>query len=113
MGFTFGFGALVWVYAGESFPAHLRSLGSSVMLTANLTANALVAAIFLTMLHTLGGTGTFAVFGLLATVGFVLVYRFAPETKGRQLEDIRHFWENNGRWPDQIPNATTDMQACR
>jgi len=84
-----------------------------VMLTANLTANALVAAIFLTMLHTLGGTGTFAVFGLLATVGFVLVYRFAPETKGRQLEDIRHFWENNGRWPDAIPTATTDMQACR
>jgi MFS transporter, SP family, galactose:H+ symporter len=113
MGFTFGFGALVWVYAGESFPAHLRSLGSSVMLTANLTANALVAAIFLTMLHTLGGAGTFAVFGLLATVGFVLVYRFAPETKGRQLEDIRHFWENNGRWPDEIPSATTDMQACR
>ena len=113
MGFTFGFGALVWVYAGESFPAHLRSLGSSVMLTANLTANALVAAIFLTMLHTLGGAGTFAVFGLLATVGFVLVYRFAPETKGRQLEDIRHFWENNGRWTDEIPRATTDMQVCR
>ena len=42
MGFTFGFGALVWVYAGESFPAHLRSLGSSAMLTANLTANALI-----------------------------------------------------------------------
>jgi MFS transporter, SP family, galactose:H+ symporter len=113
MGFTFGFGALVWVYAGESFPAHLRSLGSSVMLTANLTANALVAAIFLTMLHTLGGAGTFAVFGLLATVGFVLVYRFAPETKGRQLEDIRHFWESNGRWPDEIPSVTTDIPACR
>lgn len=27
VGFTFGFGSLVWVYAGESFPAHLRSLG--------------------------------------------------------------------------------------
>ena len=104
---------LVWVYAGESFPAHLRSLGSSAMLTANLTANALVAAVFLTMLHTLGGAGTFAVFGLLATVSFVLVYRFAPETKGRQLEEIRRFWENNGLWPDETPNTATDMQACR
>ena len=44
MGFTFGFGALVWVYAGESFPARLRSLGASAMLTTNLTANAIVAA---------------------------------------------------------------------
>jgi len=113
MGFTFGFGALIWVYAGESFPAHLRSLGSSAMLTANLTANALVAAVFLTMLHALGGAGMFGVFGLLAIAGFVLVYRFAPETKGRQLEDIRHFWENNGRWPDETTSAATDVPACR
>jgi MFS transporter, SP family, galactose:H+ symporter len=113
MGFTFGFGALVWVYAGESFPAHLRSLGSSAMLTANLTANALIESVFLTMLNTLGGAGMFGVFAALATVGFVLVYRFAPETKGRQLEDIRHFWENNGRWPDETTSAATDVPACR
>jgi MFS transporter, SP family, galactose:H+ symporter len=113
MGFTFGFGALVWVYAGESFPAHLRSLGSSVMLTANLTANALVAAVFLTMLNTLGGAGMFTVFAVLASAGFVMVYRFAPETKGRQLEDIRHFWENNGRWPDETTSAAADVPACR
>jgi len=112
MGFTFGFGALVWVYAGESFPAHLRSLGSSVMLTANLTANALVAAVFLTMLNTLGGAGMFTVFAVLASAGFVMVYRFAPETKGRQLEDIRHFWENNGRWPDETTSAATDVPVC-
>jgi MFS transporter, SP family, galactose:H+ symporter len=31
-------------------------------------------------------------------VSFVFVYRYAPETKGRQLEDIRHFWENGGQW---------------
>ena len=113
MGFTFGFGALVWVYAGESFPAHLRSLGSSMMLTANLTANALVAAVFLTMLNTLGGAGMFTVFALLACAGLVMVYRFAPETKGRQLEDIRHFWENNGRWPDETTSAAADVPACR
>jgi MFS transporter, SP family, galactose:H+ symporter len=113
MGFTFGFGALVWVYAGESFPAHLRSLGSSAMLTANLTANALIEAVFLTMLNSLGGAGMFGVFALLATVGFFLVYRFAPETKGRQLEDIRRFWENNGRWPDETTSAAADVPACR
>ena len=30
VGFTFGFGALVWVYAGESFPARLRMPGMDV-----------------------------------------------------------------------------------
>ena len=98
-GYTMGFGSLGWVYASESFPTRLRSVGSSTMLTSNLVANAIVAALFLTMLHSLGGAGTFAVFGLLAVLAFGFVYRYAPETKGRQLEDIRHFWENGGRWP--------------
>jgi MFS transporter, SP family, galactose:H+ symporter len=101
VGFTCGFGALVWVYAGESFPARLRSMGSSAMLTSDLVANAIVAAIFLTMLNSLGGAATFAVFGALAIASFAFVRRFAPETKGRQLEDIRHFWENAGRWPTE------------
>ncbi len=97
-GYTAGFGSLGWVYASESFPSRLRSLGSSTMLTSNLVANAIVAAVFLTMLHSLGGAGTFAVFAVLAVVAFGFVYRLAPETKGRQLEEISHFWENGGRW---------------
>ncbi len=98
VGFTFGFGALVWVYAGESLPSRLRSMGSSAMLTANLIGNAMVAALFLTMLDTVGSGTTFAVLGGFAVAAFVFVYRLAPETKGRQLEEIRHFWENGGRW---------------
>jgi MFS transporter, SP family, galactose:H+ symporter len=99
IGFDFCFGSLVWVYAGESFPSRLRSMGSSTMLTSNLVGNAIVAAGFLTMLHSLGGAGAFAVFGFFAVISFVVMCRFAPETKGRQLEEIRHFWENGGRWP--------------
>ncbi len=98
IGYTLGFGSLGWVYASESFPTRLRSMGSSAMLTSNLVANAIIAAVFLTMLHSLGGAGTFTVFAVVAVVAFGFVYRFAPETKGRQLEDIRHFWENGGRW---------------
>lgn len=103
VGYTFGFGSLVWVYAGESLPSRLRSLGSSTMLTSDLIANAIVVGVFLTMLTSLGGAATFGVFGVLAVASFVFVYRYAPETKGRQLEDIRHFWENGGRWPDTVP----------
>lgn len=103
IGYTLGFGSLGWVYASESFPTRLRSLGSSTMLTSNLVANAIVAAVFLTLLHSLGGAGTFAVFAAFAVVAFGFVHRYAPETKGRQLEDIRHFWENGGRWENPCP----------
>ncbi|OSC43037.1 sugar porter family MFS transporter [Mycobacterium decipiens] len=105
VGFNYGFGSLAWVYAGEAFPTRLRSLGSSTMLTCNLTANAIVAGFSLTMLRLLGGAGVFAVFGFFALVAFGVVHRFAPETKGRQLEEIRHFWENGGRWPGEQSTA--------
>ncbi|QIS03731.1 sugar porter family MFS transporter [Nocardia brasiliensis] len=111
VGFTFGFGALVWVYAGESFPARLRSTGSSAMLTSDLVANAIVAGAFLTMLESLGGAGTFAVFGALAIVGFGFVYRLAPETKGRQLEEIQYYWANGGRWPAGEHAAPRDQDV--
>ena len=67
------------------------------MLTNNLMANAMVAAVF----------------GVFAVGGFAFVHRFAPETKGRQPEEIRHFWENDGRWPDELSSTTTDVQPCR
>ncbi|MFT3901470.1 MAG: sugar porter family MFS transporter [Gordonia sp. (in: high G+C Gram-positive bacteria)] len=99
MGFSFGFGALVWVYAGESFPARLRSYGSSAMLTSDLVANVIVAQFTLTLINSrLGGAGTFAIFGALAVVAFVFVARLAPETKGRTLEDIQQYWTDGGRW---------------
>ncbi len=100
-GFNFGFGALVWVYASESFPARLRTAGASAMLTADLLANLLISRFFLTVLQDLGGTGTFALFLGLALVSFVFIVAMAPETKNRPLEAIRVYWENDGHWPPE------------
>lgn len=97
-GFTFGFGSLVWVYAGEAMPAHLRALGATVMLTADLVANVIVGLVFPSLLETTGGAGTFAIFGVIAVLAFGFVIWMAPETKGRPLEDIGQFWENGGSW---------------
>ncbi|MER7016072.1 sugar porter family MFS transporter [Saccharopolyspora sp. NPDC000359] len=98
-GFNFGFGSLVWVFASESFPARLRALGASLMLTADLVANLIVAQFFLPLMDGLGGATTFGIFLALAAVSWVFVHRFAPETKGRSLESISTYWENGARWP--------------
>jgi SP family galactose:H+ symporter-like MFS transporter len=106
-GFNFGFGSLVWVYASESFPSRLRSIGASAMLTANLAANLVIALYFLSALESLGGTATFAMFAALAAIAFAFVWWLAPETKGRPLEDIRAYWENGGRWPVDSERAAS------
>ena len=97
-GFNFGFGAMVWVYASESFPARLRTAGASTMLTADLVANLLISRFFLTVLQSMGGEGTFALVLGLAIFSFIFIAWMAPETKGRPLEAIRIYWENGGRW---------------
>jgi sugar porter (SP) family MFS transporter len=100
VGFGLGYGSLVWIYASESFPARLRTQGGSAMLTADLLANFLVGVLFLNALGALGGSTTFGLFLVLALCAFGFVYLLAPETKGRQLEAIRTYWYNGGRWPE-------------
>jgi MFS transporter, SP family, galactose:H+ symporter len=99
IGFVFGFGALVWVYSSESFPARLRGYGSSAMLGSDLLANIIIVQFFLTVLNTIGGAWSFGIFAILAVFAWVFVWRLAPETKGRELEEIQGYWENGGRWP--------------
>jgi MFS transporter, SP family, arabinose:H+ symporter len=113
-GFNFGFGSLVWVYASESFPARLRTMGASGMLTADLVANLIIGLYFLSALESLGGTATFALFAGLAVLSFGFVWALAPETKGRPLEAIRGYWENGGRWPPESGGGrfTREAQAA-
>jgi len=111
VGFNFGYGSLVWVYASESFPARLRTQGGSAMLTADLFANFIVGVVFLSALGALGGSLTFGIFLLLSLVAIVFVYTLAPETKGRQLEAIRAYWYNGGRWPDESETPATRTRA--
>jgi MFS transporter, SP family, galactose:H+ symporter len=101
VGFNFGYGSLVWIYASESFPARLRTQGGSAMLTSDLFANFIVGVVFLNALGALGGSLTFGIFLVLAVLSLIFIYRLAPETKGRQLESIRHYWYNGGRWPEE------------
>ena len=105
IGFVFGFGALVWVYSSESFPARLRAYGSSAMLGSDLLANIIIVQFFLTVLNTIGGAWSFTLFAILAGLAWIFVWRLAPETRGRELEEIQGYWENGGHWPTESKGA--------
>jgi sugar porter (SP) family MFS transporter len=98
IGYQFGYGALVWVYAAESLPAQMRAVGGSVLMTADLFGNVLIGVFFPNAMADLGGADTFAVFLVMSVVALVFIYAFAPETRNRQLEDIRGYWERGGHW---------------
>jgi hypothetical protein len=48
----------------------------------------LVQQIFPWELSTLGNAATFLIFGLIAFVGFFILLKILPETKGKSLEQI-------------------------
>jgi hypothetical protein len=76
------------------------------MLAADLVGNLLIAQYFLSVLGNIGGIWTFSIFLALCVVSVVYVRAFAPETRGRPLEDIRIYWENGGSWPDGATRAS-------
>jgi hypothetical protein len=46
-----------------------------------------------------GRAESFAVIRAMAILGYMFIRKFAPEMKGRQLEETQHFRENGGTQP--------------
>lgn len=88
IGFAASLGIISWVLNAEVFPLSIRGLGSSIAATSNWVFNALVSATFLTLVDTLGRSGTFLMYGIICFIALILVFIFMPETKGITLEKL-------------------------
>ena len=97
--FNFGVGGTVWAWASESLPSHLRSYGATVLLAFDLLGNIFVIQWFTALGNAIGAEMVWGMFAVLAIFGVFFVGKFAPETKGRDVDDVRKFWENGGKWP--------------
>lgn len=90
--FAISMGAVVWVYIAELFPTRVRGRAMSIGTWFIWAACLLVTMTFLSMVRALGPSGAFWVYGSLCAVSFIFVWAFAPETKGRTLEEIQRLW---------------------
>jgi SP family galactose:H+ symporter-like MFS transporter len=86
--FAIGLGPVFWLLISEIYPLKVRGLAMSVVTLTNWGFNLLVTVSFLTLVHGLGLSWTFWVYGLISIGAWVFVKRFVPETKGRSLEQI-------------------------
>jgi sugar porter (SP) family MFS transporter len=86
--FAFSLGPIVWLLISEIFPLQARGLGMSISTLANWVGNFLVSQFFLTMIHKLGTSVTFAVYALLCVVTILFVRSMVPETKRELLENV-------------------------
>ena len=86
--FALSLGPVMWVLLSELFPNWIRGLAISFIGLLNSAVSFLVQLIFPWELSNLGNAVTYSIFGAFAVIGFILLYRYLPETKGKSLEEI-------------------------
>jgi MFS family permease len=86
--FAFSLGPVMWVLLSELYPNKYRGLAIGVIGFINSFVSWLVQQIFPWELSTLGNALTFLIFGVIAVVGFLILLKILPETKGKSLEQI-------------------------
>jgi SP family arabinose:H+ symporter-like MFS transporter len=89
--FAFTLGPVTWVLLSEIFPNFIREKALSIASCALWTATFLVVLITPYLLS-LSTVFNFVLFGMLNVVGFFLVLKWLPETKGRSLEQMEELW---------------------
>lgn len=86
--FAVSLGPVMWVLLAELFPNRCRALAISVVGLVNSGVSFSVQFLFPWELDRFGASITFLVFGLVAAVGGVLVWRYLPETRQQSLEEL-------------------------
>jgi sugar porter (SP) family MFS transporter len=86
--YAFTLAPVTWVLIAEIFPSRIRSLSISTAVGALWIACFLLTYTFPLLNKVEGTGGVFLTYGLICLLGFVLVFVFVPETKGRTLEQI-------------------------
>jgi SP family sugar porter-like MFS transporter len=79
---------ITWVVISEIFPNRIRGAAVSVAVFSLWAACTVLTLTFPLLKRHLGAHGTFWLYGAICVVGFVVIWRRLPETKGKSLEAI-------------------------
>ncbi|MFP4844290.1 sugar porter family MFS transporter [Winogradskyella sp. PE311] len=88
--FAFSLGPVMWVLLSELYPLKYRGLAIGVIAFVNSLISSLVQLIFPWELSNLGNALTFFIFGVIALIGFFVLLKILPETKGKSLEELEN-----------------------
>jgi major inositol transporter-like SP family MFS transporter len=81
-------GTLVWLLLSEIFPMTIRGFAMGIAVFVLWTVNAAISFAFPPLVSALGATPTFGLFALVNVGSLFFIKKFAPETRGRTLEEL-------------------------
>lgn len=92
--FAFSLGPVMWVLLSELFPLKFKGIAIGIISFINSLVSSLVQLIFPWELSNLGNASTFFTFGIIAVLGFFILLKILPETKGKSLEELESILVN-------------------
>ncbi len=99
--FAFSWGPVTWVLLSEMFPNAVRSKIMSAAVAVQWITNYLVTSTFplldksCWLVNTFNHAFSFGLFGLMAILSGLFVWKMIPETKGKSLEEMEEIWKIN------------------
>jgi SP family xylose:H+ symportor-like MFS transporter len=96
--FAFSWGPVTWVLLSEMFPNAVRSKIMSIAVAVQWITNYLVSSSFPLLdksewlVQSFNHAFSFGLFGLMALLSAIFVWKLIPETKGKSLEQIEGIW---------------------
>ena len=81
-------GTLIWLMLSEIFPMSIRGYCMGIAVFCLWGINTIISYVFPYMITNLGSSGTFGIFAAINVASLFFVIKFAPETRGRTLEEL-------------------------
>lgn len=85
-------GPVFWTLVSEIFPNRIRGRALAFASFTQWGFNFIVVLLFPYFFKT-SGTATFLFLALMSALQWLFTYRYVPETKGKSLEEIEHYWD--------------------
>jgi len=86
--FAFGLGPTVWVVLSEIFPNKIRGVAMSVATFSLWVACYLLTLTFPIFVEWFNAANTFWIYAIVCIIGFIVIFKYLPETKGISLEKL-------------------------
>ncbi len=86
--FAFGLGPTVWVVLSEIFPNKIRGAAMSVATFSLWVACYLLTLTFPVFVELFNASNTFWLYSVICIIGFLVILKYLPETKGISLEQL-------------------------
>lgn len=91
--FSPGMGPVPWTVNSEIYPLQYRGICGGIAAMSNWISNLIVSESFLSLTELVGTAITFLIFGLIAFLALIFVWKFVPETKGLSFEEVERIFK--------------------